>query len=72
MRTKIRKLFEMVNELKDQEVTLMAWVRTNRAQQKFGFLNINDGSYFDTIFLTTVSSRQKLRMKKLNFMHKIL
>ena len=49
MRTKIRKLFEMVNELKDQEVTLMAWVRTNRAQQKFGFLNINDGSYFDNV-----------------------
>ena len=49
MRTKIRKLFEMVNELKDQEVTLMAWVRTNRAQQKFGFLNVNDGSYFDNV-----------------------
>ena len=49
MRTKIRKLFEMVNELKDREVTLMAWVRTNRAQQKFGFLNINDGSYFDNV-----------------------
>ena len=49
MRTKIRKLFEMANELKDQEVTLMAWVRTNRAQQKFGFLNINDGSYFDNV-----------------------
>ena len=49
MRTKIRKLFETINELKDQEVTLMAWVRTNRAQQKFGFLNINDGSYFDNV-----------------------
>lgn len=49
MRTKIRKLFESVNELKEQEVTLMAWVRTNRAQQKFGFLNINDGSYFDNV-----------------------
>ena len=49
MRTKIRKLFENVNELKEQEVTLMAWVRTNRAQQKFGFLNINDGSYFDNV-----------------------
>ena len=49
MRTKIKKLFETINELKDQEVTLMAWVRNNRAQQKFGFLNINDGSYFDNV-----------------------
>ena len=49
MKFKIRKLFEKVNELSGQEVTLMAWVRTNRAQQKFGFLNINDGSYFDNV-----------------------
>ena len=49
MKFKIRKLFEKVNELSEQEVTLMAWVRTNRAQQKFGFLNINDGSYFDNV-----------------------
>ena len=49
MKFKIRKLFEKVNELSGEEVTLMAWVRTNRAQQKFGFLNINDGSYFDNV-----------------------
>ena len=49
MKFKIRKLFEKANELSEQEVTLMAWVRTNRAQQKFGFLNINDGSYFDNV-----------------------
>ena len=27
----------------------MAWVRTNRPQAKFGFLSVNDGSYFENI-----------------------
>ena len=40
-RTKIKDLFK---EPKEQEVLIYAWVRTNRAQAQFGFLNINDGS----------------------------
>ena len=28
---------------------IKGWVRTNRAQAQFGFLNINDGSYFDNL-----------------------
>ena len=27
----------------------MGWVKTNRAQAQFGFLNINDGTYFDNV-----------------------
>ena len=40
-RIKIKELFELKQE---QEVLLFAWVRTNRAQAQFGFLNVNDGS----------------------------
>ena len=40
-RTKIKQLFL---EKKEQEVLIYAWVRTNRAQAQFGFLNVNDGS----------------------------
>jgi len=40
-RVKIKKLFE---EKKEQEVLVFGWVRTNRAQAQFGFLNVNDGS----------------------------
>ena len=49
MRTRMRKLFTSVEEYLDKEVTLMAWVRTNRAQAQFGFLNINDGTHFDNL-----------------------
>ena len=40
-RTKIKQLFL---EKKEGKVLVYAWVRTNRAQAQFGFLNINDGS----------------------------
>ena len=40
-RDKIKKIFE---EKKAKDVTVYGWVRTNRAQSQFGFLNINDGS----------------------------
>lgn len=33
----------------DKEVIIEGWVRTNRNQKEFGFLNINDGSTLDNI-----------------------
>ncbi len=45
-RIKIKQLF---SELKAQEVYICAWVRTNRAQAQFGFLNVNDGSTLATL-----------------------
>lgn len=41
LRTRIKALFATP---KEQEVFLCAWVRTNRSQAQFGFLNVNDGS----------------------------
>ena len=40
-RDKIKKLFE---EKTAKKAVVYGWVRTNRAQSQFGFLNINDGS----------------------------
>lgn len=49
MRTRVKKLFVNAKELDQQVVTLMGWVKTNRAQAQFGFLNINDGTYFNNV-----------------------
>lgn len=49
MRTRVKQLFINSKELENQIVTLMGWVKTNRAQAQFGFLNINDGTYFDNV-----------------------
>lgn len=49
MRTKVKQIFLKGKELENQEVTVMGWVRTNRAQAQFGFLNVNDGTYFENL-----------------------
>lgn len=43
----IKELFNEGSKYIDQEVVIEGWVKTNRAQKEFGFLNVNDGSYLD-------------------------
>ena len=49
MKRKIKQLFRNLDEFKETEVTVYGWVRTNRNQAQFGFLNINDGSFFENL-----------------------
>ncbi len=48
-RIKIKALFRSKEEFSEQTVTICGWVRTNRSQAQFGFLNVNDGSFFDNL-----------------------
>lgn len=49
MKQSVKKLYESYASLQNQKVQIHGWVRNNRAQKEFGFLDINDGSYFETI-----------------------
>ena len=69
MKTTVKELYERFEELNDQEVTLFGWVRNNRAQKEFGFINLNDGTFFETIqvvyeneFLDNFKDVQKYRV----------
>ncbi|MGO5480075.1 asparagine--tRNA ligase [Anaerovoracaceae bacterium HCP3S3_H6] len=42
----IRELFRNKEEYGDQEVVVHGWVRGNRSSNQFGFLSINDGTFF--------------------------
>ena len=48
-RTRIKELFRKMEDFSGREVTVCAWVRTNRSQSQFGFLTINDGSFFEPL-----------------------
>lgn len=48
-RTKIKQLFTSKESLSCKEIEICGWVRTNRSQAQFGFLNINDGSFFENL-----------------------
>ena len=45
----IRKLFENADKYANQEVTVRGWIRGNRASNAFGFISLNDGTYFTSV-----------------------
>ncbi len=48
-RIRVKQLFREKESFNEKEVVICGWVRTNRSQAQFGFLNINDGSFFENI-----------------------
>ncbi|MGN1414014.1 MAG: asparagine--tRNA ligase [Anaerovoracaceae bacterium] len=45
----LRELFRNASEYADQEVLIQGWVRNNRSSNKFGFIELNDGSFFKSV-----------------------
>lgn len=45
----LRELFRNAAEYADQEVLIQGWVRNNRSSNKFGFIELNDGSFFKSV-----------------------
>ena len=48
-RVRVKELFKAKEQYGEQSVTICGWDRSNRSQAQFGFLNVNDGSYFDAV-----------------------
>ena len=57
MKTSIRRLYQSHQELQNKTIELYGWVRNNRAQKEFGFLNVNDGTFFETIQVVYESNK---------------
>ena len=49
MKTVIKSLFRNTAEYGGKEVTISGWVRTIRVSKNFGFIEINDGSFFKSL-----------------------
>ena len=45
----LRELFRNTAEYADAEVLVKGWVRNNRNSNKFGFIELNDGSFFKSV-----------------------
>ncbi len=45
----ISEVFSDPKSFEGQVLTLQGWVRTNRASKSFGFIELNDGTYFDNL-----------------------
>ena len=49
MEIRIKQLFDESQKLADQSVAIKGWIRNNRGQKEFGFIDLNDGSCFETL-----------------------
>ncbi|MCT4606266.1 MAG: asparagine--tRNA ligase [Marinisporobacter sp.] len=45
----IKQIYRQTEKYQDQTVTITGWVRTLRASKAFGFIEINDGSFFKNL-----------------------
>ena len=49
MEITIRDLMASQKKLEGKTVTIMGWIRNNRDQKSFGFIDLNDGTCFETL-----------------------
>lgn len=45
----IKKLYRSAEEYGGQEIEVSGWIRTMRASKKFGFIELNDGTFFKNL-----------------------
>jgi asparaginyl-tRNA synthetase len=68
MKTVIKKLFRETETYGGKEVTISGWVRTIRVSKNFGFIEINDGSFFKNLQIIIEESKLEnfAKLSKLN------
>lgn len=45
----IKELFKNTNSFKDKEITIEGWIKTLRDSKTFGFIELNDGTFFKNL-----------------------
>ena len=46
MKTIIKQLYQNTENFSDKDIIINGWIRTNRGSKHFGFIEVNDGTYF--------------------------
>ena len=49
MKISVRELQSQAEKLQNEIVLIQGWIRTNRDQKEFGFINLNDGSTVNNV-----------------------
>ena len=63
----VKELYKNSEAYLDKEIEAVGWVRSNRGSKAFGFLVINDGSYFNTLQVVSHDTMENFaEISKLN------
>ena len=49
MKTSIKSIYKESDKYLNQEVTVEGWIRTSRSSKTFGFIELNDGTFFKNL-----------------------
>ena len=49
MKVDVRKLFKSTKDYSGKEVEISGWIKTMRDSKTFGFIELNDGSFFKNV-----------------------
>ena len=64
----IRELYRNSENYFSKEVKVSGWVRTVRDSKTFGFIELNDGSYFKNIQIESIFFKRILLNRSDNFL----
>lgn len=45
----VKKLYNNTDDFKDKSITIEGWVKNNRSSKNFGFIELNDGTFFKSV-----------------------
>ena len=45
----IKEIYRNKEAYSNKEIVINGWIRTNRSSNKFGFIELNDGSFFKSV-----------------------
>jgi asparaginyl-tRNA synthetase len=63
----VKELFRNTKEYVDKEITIAGWIRSVRASKAFGFIVLNDGTFFDNMQVVIDSNLENFaELSKLN------
>ena len=68
----VKDLYRNTNNYTNQTVTVSGWVRTIRDSKSFGFIELNDGSFFknvQVVFDTGLNNFEDRKSTRLNSSH---
>ncbi|QVK17886.1 asparagine--tRNA ligase [Mycoplasmatota bacterium] len=57
----VRQLHRDIEKYQDSTIELSGWIRNNRAQKQFGFLMVNDGTFFETVQIVYEQSLENFK-----------
>ena len=57
MEKTVKEIYKQYKQLENQQVTVKGWVRNNRNSKVFGFIELNDGTFFGNIQIVYEENR---------------